>query len=315
MNRPITNVTIFSVLWAFQIYVTKVAFFHQAQLGAFVFLSALSTLLVCSVYFLPKTFLELRQLRITDHKALLIILLSGFVHYGVGGMFSTAGVAFSSATSAAFLSKLSFVFTLGLAALFLAEPLTKSKLGAAGLMLFGAYLLATQGQSLTPGIGNLLVILACICWSSGTILTKLALRRTKISGELISAVRPFVGTPFLLAYALLVPHFSVATRAAFGDTLWQPEILPFALLNGLLTVLTWVFLNRTLTVATASYMTMMSMMTPVLVAMLAVTFLGETLALVQLLGAGLIIAGAVFTHFRENRPQRTTPTSQQPSHP
>jgi O-acetylserine/cysteine efflux transporter len=299
MNRPITNVTIFSVLWALQIYVTKVAFFHQAQLGAFVFLSALSTLLVCSIYFLPKYAAELRPLWQNRRPALWLILLAGFVHYGLGGMFSTAGVAFTSATSAAFLSKLSFVFTVGMATLFLAEPLTRQKLGAAAIMLLGAYLLATQGQVIAPGIGNLLVIIACICWSSGTILVKLALKRAPISGELISAVRPFVGTPFLLAYSLLVPQFSAATRAAFGDSIWQPQILPYALLNGLLTVLTWVFLNRTLTVASASYMTMMSMLTPVIVAVLAFSFLGEKLAPIQFAGASLIVTGAMVTHLSE----------------
>ena len=299
LNQPFTNVAIFSVFWAFQIYITKVAFIRGAQLGAFVFLSALSTLLVCSVYFLPKNFAELRNLWGQNQKALFIILLAGFVHYGLGGMFSTAGVSLTSATSAAFLSKLSFVFTVGLAAIFLAEPLTQKKLGASVLMLLGAYLLATQGKAITPGIGNLLVIIACICWSSGTILTKLALRRARISGELISAVRPFVGTPFLLVYSLLVPQFSAATRSAFGDSIWQPEMIPFALVNGLLTVLTWIFLNRTLTVASASYMTMMSMMTPVIVAVLASAFLDERLAFIQLVGATLIIAGAAMTHLSE----------------
>ena len=300
-TQPFANVATFSVLWALQIYLTKVAFLRGAQLGAFVFFSALATLLVCSVYFLPQHFAELRALRIKSQEAFLIMLLAGLVHYGLGGMFSTAGVALSSATSAAFLSKLSFVFTIGLAAIFLSEPLTRQKLSASALMLFGAYLLATQGRALAPGVGNLLVIIACICWSSGTILTKLALRRAHISGELISAVRPFVGSPFLLAYSLIVPQFSAATRAVFGDSIWQPEILLFALGNGLLTVLTWVFLNRTLTVATASYMTMMSMMTPVIVAGLAFTFLDEKLALIQLAGAGMIISGAVVTHFTQNQ--------------
>lgn len=306
LNLPFSNVILFSGFWAFQLFITKVAFLRGATLGAFIFLSALSTLLVCGVYFLPKNFPELIILWHADHKALLIILLAGLVHYGLGGMFSTAGVAFTSATSAAFLSKLSFVFTVGMAALFLSEHLTKQKLGASALMLMGAYLLATQGQAIESGIGNLMVISACFCWSSGTILTKLALRRIKISGELISAVRPFVGTPVLVAYSLLIPHFSAATRTAFGESIWQLEILPYAMINGFLIVLTWIFLNRTLTVASASYMTMMSMLTPVIVTVLAFTFLGEKLALIQLVGAVLIIAGAVITHLFGNKSQAIT---------
>ena len=61
--------------------------------------------------------------------------------------------------------------------------------------------------------------------------------------------------------------------------------------------MTWTYLNRTLKVATASYMTMMSMVTPVLVSLLAIIFLGETLAWVQVAGAGIIISSGVFTYF------------------
>lgn len=310
LNLPFTNVTIFSIFWAFQIFITKVAFNRGATLGAFVFLSALSTLLVCSLYFLPKTFSELRSLWSHNRTALLLILAAGFVHYGLGGMFSTAGVAFTSATNAAFLSKLSFAFTVGMAAIFLSEPLTRQKLGATALMLLGSFLLATQGRGISTSFGNILVIFACICWSGGTILTKSALKHTRISGELISAVRPFVGTPFLLAYCFLLDQISTNIKTVFGDTLWTPEILSFALVNGLLTVLTWVFLNRTLTVASASYMTMMSMMTPVLVAILGITFLDENLTLIQFLGAGLIIAAAAATHLVESRNRVKTIPSQ-----
>ncbi len=216
-KQPFINVTLFSGFWALQLYVTKSAFINGATLAAFVFLSALATLLVCSIYLLPKNFRELQELWGSSRKALYIILLAGFVHYGLGGMFSTAGIALTPATNAAFLSKLSFVFTIGMAALFLSEPLTRQKLGAAALMLLGSFLLATQGQGISTNFGNLLVIIACICWSGGTILVKIGLKYARISAELITAVRPFVGTPILIVYSLWLSQISTTAEAVFGE--------------------------------------------------------------------------------------------------
>jgi len=61
--------------------------------------------------------------------------------------------------------------------------------------------------------------------------------------------------------------------------------------------MTWTYLNNTLKISSASYMTMMSMITPVIVSLLAIIFLGETLIWIQILGAGLIILSGVVTHF------------------
>ena len=49
--------------------------------------------------------------------------------------------------------------------------------------------------------------------------------------------------------------------------------------------------------ATASYMTMMSMMTSVFVAILAVLVLGETIVLAQILGGVLTILAGIITHY------------------
>jgi drug/metabolite transporter (DMT)-like permease len=61
----------------------------------------------------------------------------------------------------------------------------------------------------------------------------------------------------------------------------------------------WFYLNRTLKVATASYMTLMSMVTPVLVGILALSFLGETLVWVQGVGAVLIILSGTAISFSD----------------
>jgi len=50
----------------------------------------------------------------------------------------------------------------------------------------------------------------------------------------------------------------------------------------------WIFLYRTLMVSTASYMTLMSMLTLVIVSLFALIFLGETIVWVQIIGALLM---------------------------
>ena len=75
----------------------------------------------------------------------------------------------------------------------------------------------------------------------------------------------------------------------------QPR-LPRPFLTGACLSLTWTFLYRTLEVATASYMTQMSIVTHVVVSLLTVAFLGETLVPIQLLGAALILLSGAVTY-------------------
>jgi uncharacterized membrane protein len=75
---------------------------------------------------------------------------------------------------------------------------------------------------------------------------------------------------------------------------WQD--IPYGLVSGFCLAMAWIYLYRTLKVASSSYMTLMSMLTPVIVSLLAMVFLGETLLWVQLLGAGMIILGGVMIY-------------------
>jgi len=60
-----------------------------------------------------------------------------------------------------------------------------------------------------------------------------------------------------------------------------------------------IFLNQSFRVASTSYTTMLSMMTPVFVALMAYPLLGEKLILIQWLGAIMIILGGVLTQIKQ----------------
>ena len=79
--------------------------------------------------------------------------------------------------------------------------------------------------------------------------------------------------------------------------LWDVRYIGYVVGSGVFTALLWIYLNRTLKVASASYMTMMSMMTSVFVAVLALAFLKETMNMSQIVGAVLTISAGVITHY------------------
>lgn len=61
----------------------------------------------------------------------------------------------------------------------------------------------------------------------------------------------------------------------------------------------WIYLYRTLRLATASYMTLMSMGTPIIVSVLAIMVLDEKLILIQVIGAGMIILSGVVIYLSD----------------
>jgi drug/metabolite transporter (DMT)-like permease len=167
-------------------------------------------------------------------------------------------------------------------------------------MLFGAYLLTTKGQVLLPKIGDLFILSACVCWSIGNVLVRKILKTYPVRVDLITLQKPFAGLPVIL----LLVGISVLNPGIFGELIQvmsccNPPLsaLPYTIGNGFLLAMTWIYLNNTLEVSSASYMTMMSMITPVIVSLLAMIFLGETMILIQILGAGLIILSGVVTYF------------------
>ena len=75
--------------------------------------------------------------------------------------------------------------------------------------------------------------------------------------------------------------------------------LVYGLLTGFCLAMAWIFIYRTLKVSTASYLTLMSMLTPVMVSVLAILFLGESLVWIQVIGAGLIILSGIVIYYSD----------------
>lgn len=291
-DTPLFNVLMFSTFWAIQIFVSKLAFLAGAQVIPFTVQSAVVAIITLIILVLPKRLNELKNIA---PKVLLGLIIANAIHYALGGSLSNAGTALTSAINAGFLVQFSTVTTTLLAWLILKEKLTYSKIVTVILILFGSFLLTTKGQLIVPQIGDTLILLACLSWSIGNVLVRQTLKDTSISGDVVSFLRPVAGLPVLLVFISLSSSYPSPVREVFQQDLLNYVFVSYAILNGIFAALLWIFLNRTLKIASASYMTMMSSLTPAMVTFMAIIFLHERLTIVQVVGILIIISSGLVT--------------------
>lgn len=291
-ETPFFNVIAFSVFWAIQIFVSKLAFLAGAKVVPFTIQTGIAAIILLSIYIFCFKKNKLREL---SGAVLLSLLVGSAIHNGLGSFLSNAGISLTTALNAGFLIQFTTVTTSVLAWLVLKEKMTKSKMVMVSMIMIGTYFLITKGQMLTPHLGDILILLACLSWSTGNIIIKRTMKQHPIDSDVVTFLRPISGLPIFLSFVALSPLYPAPTQAIFQTNIFDFSFFPFALLNGFFAVLLWIFLNRTLKIASASYMTMMSSLTPILVALLAMLFLKETLIPIQWFGVLLITISGIAT--------------------
>ena len=184
----------------------------------------------------------------------------------------------------------------------LREKLTALKVITVFLMLIGVYLLTTQGQVLVPQAGDIFLIAACFCWSLGSVLVRKYLKNQPLDPDVVTMQKPLASFPILLVLAgiyLVATNLAGTANMLISCCSVSSGDLIYVLLTGSCLAIAWIFIYRTLKVSTASYLTMMSMLTPVIVSILAILFLGESLTWIQVIGAGLIILSGIVIYFSD----------------
>lgn len=292
----------FAGCWALQIFVTKLGFNSGAQVLSFQILSILTALAILAVLILPQHGDEVGKFFKQDPLLFSKLFFANGIQSGLGTCLSIIGISLTETINAGFLVKVSTVTTILFAWLILKERLTVAKILMVAIMLSGAYLLTTKGQVLLPRTGDLFILAACVCWSLGNVLVRKFIKAQSVAVDAVTLQKPIAGLPVLLilvGVSVWNPEFVVGHQAVISWTRLSLSSVPYALGNGLCLAMTWTYLNRTLRISTASYMTMMSMVTPVIVSLLAVIFLHETLVWIQVVGAGMIISAGVATYFSD----------------
>jgi drug/metabolite transporter (DMT)-like permease len=301
-TSPLFNVLMFSAFWAFQIFVAKLGFNAGALVLPFQVVMVVGAMATLAVLILPRCGPELGKLFRHHPDIFWRLFLANGLQAGLGTFLSIVGIALTDAINAGFLVKLATVTTILFAWLILNENMSVLKLVVVFVMLFGAYLLTTKGQSLLPKIGDLLILGACVCWSLGNVLVRKILKTQAVHADVVTLQKPMASLPIflvLVGISLIYPELLGNDHHVLNCCTFSPAYVPYALGSGLFLAMAWIYLYRTLNIATASYMTLMSMATPIIVSTLAMVFLDERLILIQVVGAGMIIVSGVAIYFSD----------------
>ncbi|MEK7128713.1 MAG: DMT family transporter [Patescibacteria group bacterium] len=206
------------------------------------------------------------------------------------GLISTAGVnivevfalKYSTALNYSLLIRSVTLFTIIFSYLFLGEKITLKKIILLILIFFGTFLLITNGEEISFSRGDIFTLIEAMLISLGnSILAKVATNR--MSPSISSSASFLVG---LLPIALIA-----LSKGVIAIPKMSMLVLIFAVVN--VCCITCRFLAYKN--ATASYVTMIFSMTPVMVFLMAMPFLGETITLIQIAGGILIILAGIFT--------------------
>ena len=189
------------------------------------------------------------------------------------------GLRYSTATNYTFLIQTSLFFTLIFARIFLGEKLTLVKVSLGIILLTGCYFVATAGQLLTPHKGDFLIIISTMPFALHLVLAKNIL--TKIPVFTYSVFRNLLGGLFLLIYVIYTNQFDPSLISK-----WV-MLASLAISFGLFAI------NKALQNASTAYVSMMSLLIPVITSVFAFLIYSQKMNTIQIIG-GLIILSSGF---------------------
>lgn len=200
---------------------------------------------------------------------------------------STYGLRFTTSINYSFIIKSNLIFVPILAFFFFQEKITKEKIFLAFTFFSGIYLVTTKGQFILPHFGDLLIVVAAFFFSFFSIINK------KLSKMLEPEIISWAVTSCAAIFALIL--IFILKINIFSST----GIL-FVFLSGLTEALIILFMNKTVRITSMTYYVMMTMFVPVINLILGISFLNETINLIQLIGGiVLIISGIMVQRLRD----------------
>jgi len=294
INTPFSNVFLFSLSWALSILTSKLAFNAGAHPVSYLIQVMVFSMIFLSLYVVPTKYEKIKSISL---KVLLMLLAINVLHGGLSGFFRYIGTALTSATNVGFLGKTALVPTIIFAWLILGEKINFSKIISALVMIVGVFFLTTGGKWIIPQSGDIFMILAGVTVAFANVMVRNVVKNKPIDSEIIAWLRPIAGLPVLLIVTGISPIYPKYLQSIFSVDLLNISYIYYVVVNSVFSSLLVIFLYRTLKVASASYMTMMSMMNPVMVSLLAMVFLKEKITSMEAFGGLLIIISGIATHY------------------
>lgn len=276
INKKLVYINILSFSWALKIFFNKIALSKGVNPIAFITQAVFVSVLILTVYTFIKNKNEIKCLSIDTYKGLFI---AGFF-LGVGYVIGLYGLKYSTSINYSFTIKSSIIFTPILAILILKEKRDKNRIFLVIAFIIGIYLIASGGKFIFPKIGDLLTLVAAFCFSCEVIVQKILTKKAK--STIIACGRTFFSLPVFIILAILMKVN--ITKLVFPG---------LVLIVGFLIAILAISINKSINLSTATYVSMMSMVVPILNILLGNLFLNESINLFQVLGGSLVIFSGI----------------------
>ena len=284
-------VFLMSLAWALNVVIAGYSIV-ELEVNAFVYggQTLMTGAILFGIALLIKTFKTSLTVKITP-KDIIWMFLLGVLGNGIGNYFGLQGIE-NSPTNYAFLVKTSIVFAIVLELILKQQKFSYQRVLLGVLLLFGAYLISTNGQLIAPQKEDIYTLIAALCFGSVSVLSKTI--NTRNSPEYMALFRSLAGGLVLFGIAFLA-----------GENIWVLKHLEWGILGGCLVFVLFFFLYKALEIKPASYVSMMSMMFSVMVAALQYFIFGIGLKFWQIIGATIIISAVILLEIYSQQKQNS----------
>jgi drug/metabolite transporter (DMT)-like permease len=223
---------------------------------------------------------EVFRLKRSEFVALLLV---GIVSGVVAQLFYVTGLKESTATNAVLLTRLNSLLIAVMGVVFIREKIMRHHIIGAALMVSGIVMIVTRGfaERIQPAEGDILLLLAAICWALGNIIMKKYLSRVPPE-VIVVGYYAFSGLALMIVAAKDIP--AEMTPEAI---MYMTGLVVFTSIIGRY-LWYWSFEHTS-----ACNVGLASLSIPLFGVIYAVTLLQETLQTYQAVGGALIFIGLV----------------------
>jgi len=282
-SKGLLFVMMFSIIWALQIIMSKIALNNGASAFAFLFQIMVVAAIILLSYIL---IFKKNTLRLVHRQDMRKLLLIAFIGTAVANMLGYYGLEHSTSINYGFLVKTAVFFTIVLSHFLIDEKIDSHKIILMITLLTGVYLITTKGIALVPNRFDILIVMSAFFYALTNTVAKTVLR--DIPPDVVALFRLTFGAFFLL---LLMPLFCQNFYVVVDYNL--------VIVTGILLAMMQILLYRTLKITSACYLSMMSMATPLIVTIIGVFILKESFSAVQTVGGALIIVSGILIHGKD----------------
>jgi|SRR3989344_1008218 len=263
---------LFVIAESLDIILLKYVFLQGAQPYQFVYQSLFLAGIFVTIYLF---FSRKKDLKFSRRDIPAIVTI-GILANGLGDLFWLIGLKLSTASTFGFLNKLSVVFVMVFALIILGEKFSKKKGFFLLLILFGGYLISTNGETFRIQLSDIFIIAGVASFALSHVISKKI--NTRNSPQYIAISRFFCGSLVLFFASFLL------FENVFVFNYW-----PYVIIDGILMFSFVLFFYKSMELKSASFVASFSSIVPVLVATIAFFIFGEVMTYIQIIGGVIIL--------------------------